>query len=154
MKRWIPFILIVVGCGCVGQEAFTVTDITFCDSEPFDRTYSKNPDASYISGDIVWIYLEAFRFGYTEEMKGEDLIYLASFESTLELYYEDTYITGGSQPIEIASADVPTYAWFKFWIDTALLEEGVYTVSLVITDTASGESAKTEGTFTVEHQGM
>ena len=149
MRKWI-FIMFVVLCGCIGQEKLTLTEITFCTNEPFDRSYEQNPDAIYMQGETVWIYFETFKFQYTEEERQGVTIYSASFDVKLEVYDDDGIIVlKGTQPIEVASADELVYVWFKFWIDTNEFE-GVYTVKITVTDTLSEESAQTEGTFTVK----
>ena len=147
MRKLIPFIVMAV-LGCIGQESFMLTDITFCADEPYERTYEHNPDATYVQGEIVWMYLEGFKFQYNEEQKDELTIYSASFEVTLKVYDSDRNIVlEGNQPIDIASAQLLTYAWFKFWIESKDFEEGTYTVQITAVDSLSGESATTEGTF-------
>lgn len=145
--KWISLFTAVILCGCVGQESFMVTDIVFCENEPFDRSYNQKIDAVYAHKDIVWIYIEAFRFSYTEE----DLTYVAYFDTKLEVYDDQGTLIGEvTQPMEVPSQEELVYVWFKFWIDTIELKEGVYTAKITVTDTVSGETAVTEGTFTVE----
>lgn len=146
--KWSVFAVLVAifVSGCIGQEKFTVTDITFCNAEPFDRSYSRNPDAAYTTGDIVWVYMEVFRFEYLEEEEG----YVSYFDSTLEVFDAQGTSQGEvTQSIEVPSDTKPVYMWFKFWIDTVDLGEGTYTVVVTITDTISKKSATTEGTFSV-----
>jgi hypothetical protein len=132
--------------GCMGQEKFTVTDITFCNAEPSDRSYSRNPDAVYTRGDIVWMYMEAFRFEYLEKEEG----YVSYFDATLEVFNAHGTSQGEiTQSIEIPLERKPVYVWFKFWIATASLGEGTYTITVTLTDTISKKSAVAEGTFSI-----
>lgn len=145
MRKEISLIIILI-CGCIGQEVFTLTDITFCINEPFDRSYEQNRDATYVQGETVWIYFEAFRF----ETRQEENTFMAVFEMTLELLdSEGTVILKGAQHLDIPSEEEPSYLWFKYWIDTRDLEEGVYTVRITAIDNLSGESATSESTFSV-----
>ena len=149
MKKEISLILIMI-CGCIGQEVFTLTDITFCTNEPFDRSYEQNRDAVYSRGETVWLYFEAFRF----ETKQEKDAFVAVFEITLELLdREGTSILKGAQHLDIPSEETPSYLWFKYWIDTQDLEEGIYTVRITAIDNVSGESSTSEGTFSVVKEG-
>ncbi|MGC1120865.1 MAG: hypothetical protein WBA22_07200 [Candidatus Methanofastidiosia archaeon] len=132
--------------GCIGQEKFTVTDITFCSAEPSDRSYSRNPNAVYTKGDTLWVYMEAFRFEYLEKGEG----YVSYFDATLEVFDAEGTSQGEvTQSMEVPSDTKPVYMWFKFWIDTVDLGEGTYTVVVTITDTISKKSAVAEGTFSV-----
>lgn len=141
MKR---IFLLIILCGCIGQQEFTLTDITFCAGEPFERSYQQKHDA-YMQGEIVWLYCEAFKFDYKE-----DHPYVASFHTVLNVYdAEGTFIGEVAQNIEVPFQESPVYVWFKFWIDSSDLEEGVYTVQLTITDTVSRQSATAEGTFSI-----
>ncbi|MBU6997906.1 MAG: hypothetical protein HXS41_11705 [Theionarchaea archaeon] len=136
----------VIISSCIGQEEFTVTDITFCNAEPFERSYNINPDAFYTARDIVWIYVEAFRFTSLERGEG----YISCFDATVEVFDAQGVSQGDViQSIEIPSDTEPSFVWFKFWIDTIDLNEGIYTVVVTITDAISGERAATEGTFSV-----
>ena len=147
MRKLIPFIVMAV-LGCIGQESFMLTDITFCADEPYERIYEQKPDTTYVQGEIVWMYLEGFKFQYNEEQKDELTIYSASFEVTLKVFDSNgNVVLEGNQPIDIASAQPLTYAWFKFWIESKDFEEGTYTVQITAVDSLSGESATTEGTF-------
>ncbi|MBU7023671.1 MAG: hypothetical protein HXS40_05840 [Theionarchaea archaeon] len=133
--------------GCLGQEKFTVTDITFCSAEPSDRSYSRNPDAVYTKGDIVWVYMEAYRFEYLEKEAG----FVSYFDATVEILDADGTSQGEiTESMEVPSDTKPVYTWFKFWIGTADLGEGTYTVVVTITDTVSRKSATTEGTFSIK----
>ncbi|MBU7015128.1 MAG: hypothetical protein HXS52_00860 [Theionarchaea archaeon] len=147
MKWSVCLVLVAVfAIGCLGQENFTVTDITFCNTEPSDRSYSRNPDAAYTRGDILWMYMEAFRFGYLEEEEG----YVSYFDATLEVFDAQGISQGEiTQSMEIPLERKPVYVWFKFWIATANLGEGTYTVTVTITDTISEKSAVAEGTFSI-----
>lgn len=123
-----------------------LTDITFCVNEPADRSYEPKPDPTYIKGETVWMYLEGFKFRYKEE----DYLYVISFDSRMELYDEQgNLIREGTQRMDMPSSKKPVYIWFTFWIDTSVLEEGVYTVRITITDRLSGRSATSEGIFSV-----
>lgn len=145
MKVWIPLaVIVLVFCGCIAQEKFTLTDIIFCASEPADRSYDQKHDPTYVPGETVWIYLEAFKF----ETREEGYFYVMSFDYTLEVYDEQgNYILGGPDHIEESSSEDPVYVWFRFWIETSGFEEGAYTVKIVMTDTFSKQSATSEGTF-------
>lgn len=146
-KRCISLVITGILCGCAGQEPFTTTDITFCVSEPFDRSYNQMLDAVYTQGDIAWIYMEVFKFSYIKE----DLLYTAYFDTALNVYDEKGITCHeGTRSQRIPFQKEPVYAWFSFWIDTIKLKEGVYTVKITITDTISGETVVTEGMFTVE----
>lgn len=146
MKKWIFLILLV--CACMGQQSqFTITDITFCASEPSDRAYITQPDSLYTQGDIVWIYLEAFKFDYTKTNSK----YKAIFAVDLTVYTEQgKEIRSGTQHMEFPSKEEPVYVWFKLWINSTELSKGIYTVELTITDTISKKSAVSEGTFYIE----
>lgn len=146
MRKWTSVAVVIIllaGCGCIRQEKFTLTDITFCASKPADRAYDQKLDPTYVQGDTVWIYMEAFRFQSEEE----GYLYVMSFDATLELYdAQGKFIRGGKEHIKTSSDREPVYMWFRFWIGTEDLE-GTYTVRIIITDTLSGESAASEGTF-------
>ncbi|MGD2250485.1 MAG: hypothetical protein PVF58_18975 [Candidatus Methanofastidiosia archaeon] len=146
MKKWLLLTLLV--CACLGQKSqFTVTDMTFCTSEPSDRAYDRQPDSVYSPGDIVWMYLEVFKFDYTETDSG----YTAVFTVSLQVYNtQGGSVRSGTHPMETSFKGEPVYTWFKFWIDSTDLPPGVYTVELTITDTLSGDSAVTEGVFTID----
>lgn len=138
------FLILIFSCGCVSQEEFMLTDIIFCESQPADRAYEQKQDPTYVQGETVWIYLEAFKFDYTEEA----YLYVVSFDVTLELFDEQgSFIRGGTERMEESSSEVPVYWWFRFWMDSGDLEEGAYIVRITMTDTLSGESATTENTF-------
>jgi hypothetical protein len=145
MKKWM--VLLVIFCACLGQKSqFTVTNITFCASEPSDRAYDKQPDSVYTQGDMVWMYLEAFKFDYTETGSGYNVV----FNVSLEVFNaQGTSVRSGTQIMEFPSKNEPVYVWFSFWIDSTDLPQGVYTVEMTITDTLSGDSAVTEGIFTI-----
>lgn len=147
MRRGFLFVVILL-LGCIGQkEPLALTDITFCAYEPGDRSYQQKLDAVYTYGDTVWMYLECFYFNYNKE--GER--YTALFDTKIEVYYEDGSRLGEvTQPVQISSEVTPVYTWFKFWIDTIDLRLGKYTVKITVTDTLSGQTAVSEGTFTVE----
>lgn len=133
--------------GCTGQEeSFMITDITFCTGEPFDRSYEQNPDHRYAGGDLIWVYLECFRFD--SMMDNGDSI--AVFNITLEILDDvGACIQTGSQVIEVPTASTPVYAWLKFWISTDTMEEGTYTLRITVEDTISGEQATSQGEFTI-----
>ncbi len=145
MRTWIPlFLILIICCGCVAQEKFTLTDIIFCENQPADRAYEQKQDPTYLQGETVWIYFEAFRFDYTEE----EYLYVVSFDATLELFDEQgSFVGGTTERMEESSSEIPVYWWFKFWIESSDLGEGEYTVRITLIDTVSGESAATEGTF-------
>lgn len=143
-KHMVFFVVITFLCACVGQETFTLTDITFCANEPADRSYDQKLDPTYQQGETVWIYLEAFRFDYREE----DQSYVAYFDTVFEVYDEKgNCIHQGIQQMEIPSRSTPVYVWFTFFIESEYLEEGIYTVRITVTDTLSGQTATAEGTF-------
>lgn len=146
MKKWIVLGILIILCGCTAQGGFTLTDLTFCDGEPGDRSYIENPDATYTQGETVWMYLEGLGF-LTEE---KDNKFVGSFDVELELFDDQgTSLGEFSQLLEEPSDEEPDYVWFKFWVDSSTLVAGMYTVRITVTDRLSGETASVEGTFKI-----
>ena len=128
------------------EEHLELTDIVFCTSEPAHRSYDQKPDAAYICGETVWMYLECYDFQYVEEVN----TYVCSFYVTLEVFDSRGSCIGKiEQPIEASEKVKPPYAWFNFWIETDGLEEGEYSVRITVKDESSGKDGTTTGSFTV-----
>ena len=145
MKKWIVFGMLVIFCGCMAEE-YRLTELTFCDGEPFDRSYDQKLDATYTIGETVWMYFEAFGFLYEEEGSK----YMVRVDANLEVFDDSGSSLGTfSQHLDIPSDVEPVYIWLKFWIDSTVLAPGTYTVQVTVTDTISGEAAVSEGTFTL-----
>ncbi|MBU7032932.1 MAG: hypothetical protein HXS53_10405 [Theionarchaea archaeon] len=131
--------------GCIGQEeSFMLTDIIFCTDEPSNRSYEQNFEHRYVRGDILWVYLECFRF----EPMVDNGTYVAVFDATLEIFDDvGTCIESGSQVIEVPTTAHPGYVWLKFWISTDTMEEGTYTLKITVKDTVSHEQATSQGEY-------
>lgn len=147
MKLVSLFIVLLLTCACLGQKPdFTLTDIVFCSNEPSDRSYEQKMDATYTYGDIIWLYLECFRFEYTESGDG----YTSQFDTEMQVYDDTgTSIRKVTQSMDVPSQVKPVYVWFTFWIDTATLRAGTYTVKITVIDKIAGKKALSEGTFTI-----
>jgi hypothetical protein len=78
-------------------------------------------------------------------------MYVVYFDTEMKVYdAKGSTCHEGTRSIRIPFQEEPVYAWFSFWIDTIKLKEGIYTVKVTVTDTISGETVVTEGTFTVK----
>jgi hypothetical protein len=145
MKKWIVLGMLVIFCGCMAEE-YMLTELTFCAGEPSDRSYDQKLDATYMKGETVWIYVEAFGFLYEEEGSK----YMAKFDANMEVVDDSGSSLGTlSQHLDVPSDVEPVYIWLKFWIDSTALAPGAYTARITVTDLMSGEAAVSEGTFTV-----
>jgi hypothetical protein len=131
--------------GCTQEEdSFMTTDITFCKDEPFQRSYEQNSDRTYCQGELVWVYLECFRFSVSED-NGE---FNARFNTTLEIFDNTgTCVHRGSEPMKIPTTAHPVYIWLKFWVETDAFPAGTYTLSITVEDILTGDHSPSRGEF-------
>ena len=73
-------------------EGLNVTDIVFCSYVRGDQDYDEQPDATYDSGDTVWMYYETSNFDAQKQDGTYDVwlkYSLKVFDSDNNIVYED-----------------------------------------------------------------
>lgn len=126
------------------EEHLALTNITFCTVKPYDSSYQPKPNATYISGDTVWMYLECYRF----ECSKKNNEYVTLLYVTLEVFdSHGSCIEESVHSVEVSKEMKPSFIWLHLWIETDGFEEGRYSVRITVVDELSEKSQTAGGSF-------
>ena len=121
------------------QEGLNVSDIIFCSYIRGDRDYDEQPDATYDSGDTVWMYYETSNF----DTKKQDGTYEVWLKYSLKVYDSDNNIVHENLDLyefHESGATVPGVIWTSSSLGTLNYQKDQYKVELTVNDMISGES--------------
>ena len=132
------------------QEGLNASDIIFCSYIKGDRDYDEQPDATYDSGDTVWMYYETSNF----DTQKQDGTYEVWLKYSLKVYDSDNntvYEDLDWNEIHKNYTTVPGYEYY--WsvdnLGTLNYQKDQYKVEITVKDMISGESQTVTGDFKI-----
>jgi PGF-CTERM protein len=132
------------------QEGLNASDIIFCSYIKGDRDYDEQPDATYDSGDTVWMYYETSNF----DTQKQDGTYEVWLKYSLKVYDSDNNIVYEDldwNEIHKNYTTVPGYEYY--WsvdnLGTLNYQKDQYKVEITVKDMISGESQTVTGDFKI-----
>jgi len=130
------------------REGLNVTDIIFCSYIRDDQDYDEQPDATYDSGDTVWMYYETSNF----DAQKQDGAYDVWLKYSLKVYDSDNNIVYEDldwDEFHENGTTVPGVIWSSGSLETSNYQKGQYKVEITIKDMISGESKTVTGYFKI-----
>lgn len=134
-----------------GQAAFGIDEFVFCAEQPAGHgQYEEQPDATYATGDIVWIYIDVVGFDVEDAGAGQIAVDIAenlvvrdpngeqilqndfTFDNEFDEDLRDQFFVVNNVTLPSGSA------------------AGEYDVEVTLEDELGGESTDRAETFTVE----
>ena len=129
-------------------EGLNVTDIVFCSYVRGDQDYDEQPDATYDSGDTVWMYYETSNFDAQKQDGTYDVwlkYSLKVFDSDNNIVYED--LNWGE--FHESGTTVPGVIWSSGSLGTLNYQKDQYKVEMTVKDMISGDSKTVTGYFKI-----
>ncbi|MGP8321398.1 MAG: PGF-CTERM sorting domain-containing protein [Methanosarcinaceae archaeon] len=130
------------------QEGVNMTDLIFCSYIRGDQDYDKQSDATYDSGDTVWMYHETFNFDVGRQDGTYDVWLkhsLKVFDSDNNIVYEDL----DWDEFHESDNTVPGAIWSSDNFGTSNYQKDQYKVEMTVKDMISGESKTITGYFMI-----
>lgn len=121
------------------QKGLNVTDIIFCSYIRGDQDYDEQPDATYDSGDTVWMYYETSNFDIEKQDGTYDVwlkYSLKVFDSDNNIVYEDL----DWNEFHESGTTVPGAIWSSSSLGILNYQKDQYKVEMTVKDVISGES--------------
>lgn len=149
-------LIVVTLSGCTGsdqtgKDEFSISNIVFCSEEPVDyMTYKEQPNAMYLVGNNVWIYMNLNALEYNTNSDGTKEIWIAQ---NLKVKTQDNNIVIDqeviNEHINLPSDRDTGKIYLKNHIDTSDYSEGKYTVEIVATDKLVNRIVQVSSNFTL-----
>ena len=130
------------------SKEFTISNLVFCSEESrCYMNYRIQPDATYVPGDAVWIYMNLEGLKLKSNFDGTSKMWIIV---DLTLKAPDGEVLSEEEALE-GRANVisdPNQMCFDVHLDTtSQFIEGEYTVEIIVTDKLSNRTASTSGCF-------
>jgi hypothetical protein len=130
------------------QEGPSVTDIIFCSHIRGENDYDVRPNATYDSGDSVWMYYETSNF----EIKKQDGTYEVWLKYSLNVTDSSNSIVYENldwNEYHVNSTTAPANIWSSSMLGTFNYKKDRYKVELLMKDMISGKSKTIESYFNI-----
>lgn len=130
------------------KEGLYVTDIIFCSDIRSDQDYDIQPNATYDSGDTVWMYYETSNF----DAEHKDGIYDVWLKYSLKVFDNDNNIVYEDldwNEFHENDTYIPSSIWLRGGLDSSGYQKDQYKVETTVKDVISGESKTNIGYFII-----
>lgn len=130
------------------KEGLNVSDIIFCSFIRGEQDYDEKPNATYDSGDTVWMYYETSNF----DTKKQDGTYETWLKYSLRVYDSNNNIVHENLDwgeFHQNSTTVPGSIWSSGILGTSNYQKDQYKVELTVKDMISGASENVTGYFKI-----
>lgn len=127
------------------QDGLNMTDMIFCSYVRNDQDYDEQTNATYDSGDNIWMYYETSNF----DMEKQDGTYDIWLKYSLKVYDSDNNIVYEDldwNEFHESSTTVPGVIWSSGTLETSDYQKDQYKVEMTVKDMISGDS-KTVGSY-------